>query len=424
MTGNEQEISIIQLFRVAFGNKIRLISVTIALAALMMAYVLFVHDPGKAEYKSDFNYFVQGLDEGHYIDGSAFNFEQLVTLGALESAKAKEKAFASIDIATLYDENGIYVEHVRDEKITNSVSYVCYRIVAKKRYFKDEEQAKRFIATLAEAPIDKTLQLSDSNKYKYYLNAIDDCESFELQLSYLAEQLALLDARYEQLMDYYGDITLLDGSTLAGVKHRMDVFFVNNSLDYLRYEQEEKGYVLNRGQNVNNLKLTMLDLEKQKKYNEMELERLETSISALMGAVSSGIQSAEIDSYNSRITELIATNVSITKKIDDIELQLQNVDNKNNTVFGEKILSMKQELERYTDRYQEIEYEVVRDNSKVFYSQASVIEEQGGFGLIKGAVLAIVLGGFLAACVNVVKGWRSLFIDPFGVEQPKEEKTE
>ncbi|MCQ2496137.1 MAG: hypothetical protein MJ131_06040 [Lachnospiraceae bacterium] len=423
MENNGQEISLIQLLKVAFGNKVRLIVITLLVAIIGALFFKLYYDPNKSEYVADFNYFVQGLDEGLYIDGSAFNYQELVSYDALAEAKASDADFANIDIDTMFNGNGISVKHVKDDKITNATVYLYYEITVKSRFFKDGNQAKAFISYLAEAPIAKTVQLSDSDKYKYNLKVFEDCESFDTQLKYLGDQLALLDGKYAQLIEYYGDIKLKDQDTITDKLNAMDVYFVNNSLSYLRYEKEENGYVLNKGRNIENLKLTMMDLDKQKKYNEMELERLEGSIVSLMGNVSSGMQSAEIDSYNSRITELIAKNVEITRKIDDIDLQLKNVDNAANTEYAKKLVEANGILDEYTDKYQQVEYEVVRDNSKVFYNNGSKIAGQGGMGLVKGGIIALVLGGFLACCVNLIMDWRKIFEDPFKEEKKKNEKA-
>lgn len=413
MENENQEISIIQLFKVAFGNKLRLVIITLLVAIIGVLFFHFYYDPGKTEYVADFNYFVQGLDEGLYIDGSAFNYQELVSYDALAAAKASSSDFADIDIDEMYHKNNISVDHVRDTENKNEEVYLYYSIKVKSKFFRDGDQAKAFISYLAEAPIAKTIQLSDSSKYKYNLKVFDDCESFDTQLNYLGAQLDLLDKKYDELIEYYGDISLKDEDTITDKKNAMDVYFVNNSLSYLRYEKEENGYVLNKGRNIENLKLTKLDLEKQYKYNEMELDKLENSITALMGNVGAGIQTAEIDSYNSRITQLIAQNVEITRQIDNIDLQLKNVDNSKNEEYGEKLQECSVTLNDYTDKYQTVEYEVVKDNSKVFYNNASIIEGQGGFGLIKGGIIAVVIGGFLACCVNLVKDWREIFKDPF-----------
>ena len=419
---NNNEISIIQLFKVAFGNKKRLILITALIAIIGVLFFHFFYDPGKTEYVADFNYFVQGLDNGMYIDGSAFNFEEMVSYEALEKAKASDSSFSDIDIETMYNKNNISVEHVKDtENKTAEPVYLYYRISVKSKSFKNADQARAFIQYLAEAPIAKTIELSNADKYKCNLKVFDDCESFDLQLNYLSSQLNLLNGKYDSLIQYYGDITLTDMDTITDKKQAMDVYFMNNSLSYLRYEQEENGYVLNKGRNIENLRLKKMDLEKQFKYNEMELEKLEGSITSLMGTVGSGLQTAEIDSYNSRITELISTNVNITREMDIIDLQLKNVNNAANADFAKKIDEAKQVLDGYTNYYQQVELQVLLSESKAFYQKTSIIEANGGMGLIKGGIIAVILGGFLACCVNLIADWREIFKNPF--EEDENENT-
>ena len=47
---NNNEISIIQLFKVAFGNKKRLILITALIAIIGVLFFHFFYDPGKTEY--------------------------------------------------------------------------------------------------------------------------------------------------------------------------------------------------------------------------------------------------------------------------------------------------------------------------------------------------------------------------------------
>lgn len=417
-----REISFIQLIRVAFGKKLRLLIITAVFAVAGLLFFKKVYNPGNTYYSTEFNLFVQGLEEGMYINGAAFNFEDMVSLEALRSVKEMDSDFDSIDVESMYNRNSISITHVRDASVTKEEKYLYYRISAASSNFKSASQAKKFLQYLAEQPLSTTLKLSDSTKYKYNLKMFDESESFDKQLTYLEAQYALLDAKYDALMLYYGDISLRDGDTITDKKKAMEVFFENNSFAYLRYEQEQYGYVLNKGSNVENLKLTKMDLEKQFKYNEMELEKLEGSITALVGTVGTGLQSAEIDSYNSRITELIAKNIEITRKIDNIDLQLQNVSNKDNTKFAEKLLYYRTTLEKYTDSYQLQEYEVVSSNSKVFYTKPSVISEGGSMGTVKGAAIAGIIGLLLGCFVNLICGFKDVYKDPYEEMLAAEEK--
>lgn len=414
MEDNVNEISLIQFFKVAFGNKRRLVVITALIVIIGVLFFKLFYDPGKASYVAEFTYYVKGLNSGVYIDGSAFNYEEMVNYDALKSAKEYDSSFSDIDIESICDKGGISIEKVKEENIkTGEYRFLNYKLTVKSKYFDDGEQAKAFVKCLIEAPIRKTFELSDSSKYKYYLKSFEKSESFGLQLSTLEAQLELLDNKYTELKDYYGDIALYDNETITDKKKSMDVYFMNNSISYLRYELEENGYVLDKGNNIANLKLKRSDLEKQLKYNEMELEKLEKSIASLMGTVSSGLQSAEISSYNSRITELISTDVSITKAMDIIDLQLKNINNADNATYAKKLEDTKLILDGYTDYYQQVEYQVLLSESKAFYQKTSVIEAQGGIGIILGALISGVIGGIVACCFNLVIGWRDVFKNPF-----------
>ena len=134
MENENQEISIIQLFKVAFGNKLRLVIITLLVAIIGVLFFHFYYDPGKTEYVADFNYFVQGLDEGLYIDGSAFNYQELVSYDALAAAKASSSDFADIDIDEMYHKNNISVDHVRDTENKNEEVYLYYSIKVKSKF--------------------------------------------------------------------------------------------------------------------------------------------------------------------------------------------------------------------------------------------------------------------------------------------------
>ncbi len=412
MQDEYQEIDLIQLIKVAFGRRKLMAVITAAAVVAGLVFFSAMYNPGREIYTARFTYRGAQMEEDTYIDGSAFKYMDLVSLDNLKAAQASDESLAGIDVDDIHRSSGINISQIKTyNTTTKELEENYFELTVKKKYFEDGNQAKAFLQALLSMPIDYSLQVSGNTVYDYALLQADNSDSFVNQIDFMKKQLAELDEKYNHLIEYYGDITLTDGDTITLKKNAMDLYFVNNSLDFLTYEREAYGYVKDQGNNISNLERTRQNLQQEYKYNSLELDMLSNSISSLMRTVGSSLDSAELGDYNSRVTKLITRNIEITKSIDNIDLQLQNIDNPGNKQFDEKLTFYRNVLEDYTEKYRAVESEALSLNAKLYFHDTSMIKLSGGMSTPKALILSAMLGLILACCVNCVLDYRKLFMD-------------
>ena len=72
----EEGITLGQIFKAMFFNKIRFLIVSVATFVVLLIGILVVYNPGKKTYVAKFKYSDINIANGHYSNGKTFNTQQ------------------------------------------------------------------------------------------------------------------------------------------------------------------------------------------------------------------------------------------------------------------------------------------------------------------------------------------------------------
>ena len=423
----EKEVSIGRLFKVMFNRKIPLIAITLGTMLVGNLGINLVYNKGVETYKSEFKYSVANFNgNGKYIDGSSFYFNSLTTQKVLQSVKNENEAFSSIDVDKMIEKNAIELELNKTYDVNKNLLDTYYTLNVSQSYFTSKEQAKSFISTLIDYPINHNNELQEMINYKTNLDRFDQVDFFENQFTYLENQLDYILTKYDGLMSTYGDVIVSQengGKKLSTFRNELSMYFTNNSINDLRIEANQKGYVKDYTTHVETLKLRQDSYKKTIKYNEKTIESLNQQIKELL-AGSSTSQSFDLSSYNAKIAELLAENVSLQKKVDDLDEQINNGQATPDS-FTVKLNSFRTRLDNETDKYKAIEKKVIEGGTEVFFVNTNIIEEEGGISTVVGVALTFIVGIVIGCVVNLILDYKYLHEDfPAKPSKKKEEVAE
>lgn len=423
----EKEVSIGRLFKVMFNRKIPLFAITLGTMLVGCLGINLVYNKVVETYKSEFKYNISAFNgNGKYIDGSSFYFNSLTTQKVLQSVKGSNEEYASIDIDKMIEKNAIELELNKTYDVNKEPVDTYFTLNVNQSYFKSKEQARSFISALINYPITHNNEMQETLNYKTNLERFDQVEFFENQFSYLENQLDYILTKYDGLISTYGDVAVSQengGKKLSTLRNELNMYFTNYSINDLRIEANQKGYVKDYDNHVGILKLRQDNYKKTIKYNKQTIDSLNQQISDLLSG-SSTSQSFDLSSYNAKIAELLAENVDLQKKVDDLDEQINNGQATPDS-FTVKLNGYREKLEEETDKYKAIEKEVMEEGTEVFFINTNVIEEEGGISTVVGVALTFVVGIVIGCVVNLIIDYKYLHEDfPAKPSKKKEEVAE
>lgn len=423
---NNGGITLGQLFSVVFGRKILLAVITVVILIVgTLGYKFMISDPSE-QYQARFEYNIQGFENSTYIDGSQFNYRELISYDNLLAIKESNPDFSSINVEKLCDNNAIKIDLVTEyttigSNTTNEISAQYYKITVYKSYFSSKKQARNFIEEICLQPLNITKKLTTETDYTTNLINFDSSVAYENKITYLQNQLDFLNKKYEALIDFYGDVQY-EGKKLSNILSEVNIYFENNSLDNLYQEAIQNGYVNGDAQKsqLETEKATLLD---EKKLNTNTIAALTAERQSLIDSVSnmsSGLQNLDLSVYNQKIAELTIRNSEIDYQIEVINRKLgiinqDGVEVPNTTTnkstleqFVTKLNESKLKMEEFTNIYTEAERQVITEYSKVYYHANSIIIQSEGTSIALVAACFLVVGVVVGCVVNLCLDYKKL----------------
>ena len=93
----EEGITLGELFRVIFKRVWVVVGVTLAITAIAVLIVALLINTSRKEYRLEYTIEFPGHENSRYPDGTAFRYQNLLSLATLNAVKASDEAFASVD---------------------------------------------------------------------------------------------------------------------------------------------------------------------------------------------------------------------------------------------------------------------------------------------------------------------------------------
>ncbi|MCR5462717.1 MAG: hypothetical protein K6E87_06590 [bacterium] len=399
---DEEGISLLDLFKVAFGRKILLLIITLSITLVGILFVKFYYNQNKRQYYVNYEYVIPGIEEGKYIDDSKFNYQMLISPNSLNKVKESNEEFKNINIEKLVDKDGIQVTcDITRNETTNEVTDMKFKLVANVKYFKNGSQANKFIHAVADQPYNKTLLLLDTIKYDSLLDTYKNSNVYDTKADCLVKQYELLQAQYEKLIEKYGDVSLSDGKKLSAYYNELTIYFTENNVEALVTELQKNGY-------VKDFTSYEAELLNQKQKYESDLQLNQNKINNLVdvaNSFNSNITAPDLAAYNEIIAKLAVENAEFERKLEAINKQLENGSSDpdyetKKKAFDTKIEKYDEVLTNFTNDFKIVVKEVVTEGSYVSYNN-NTVKVQGGIKLLIAGPALLILGCFVGCIVNI-----------------------
>ena len=395
-----------QIFKVMFHNKIRLLIVGLATLVIILLYINLGYNKTKKQYSASFTYNDINITNGQYSDGSFFDINDMVDY--VEDVKSSSSKYDSVN--TNLAKLGINIgKELISQKIINSDGNeetqitTIYSIVVNASCFSNYNQAKEFLSDLISYPITRSIEMISSINFDDNLVLFDSSKIYENQINYLSLQEKYILDGYDDLIDTYGDM-IIDGKKLSSRVKDIELYFDDNKLSVLTNEMELNGYVKDLSIYKNSLETEKKALELENEKNSEKITELKYEIQTLIGySNKSQLQTLDLTAYNNSINQLTQRNVDIQYEIDVIDRYLNSsgayTSEKRND-FEARLLAFRTKLSEFTEVYKECYLEAV-SNYKISYNDANMVVASGGFSTATSIVISVLVGLVVACIVNI-----------------------
>ncbi len=432
-TSQDDGVSIGQICSWIWSKKIigLIVFVVVAIIGFLCIYL---YSNSSSVYQISFDYgTTPNLESGTYLDGTPFNYLDVVFHTNIESVIESNDDYSNLDVEDILESITIQITYEYDEN--SNIIDTYYTIEVNQNCFSSKEQARQFLMDLVNVPIDTTSDYINNVSFDSFFSLIETAVTYEEEVSYITSQIELLTSGYAELINLVGDIKV----------------YMNEGVDSLVIgDENDSVYTLSQLQNIliSNLSRYNYDLLEEiiDAYNYVKLdsngtanyyvdlytqrlaalEAREGTLTIYIAALTEQIESiiegnAIVDSsglstlINSRYSyqnELI----SVQQQIANISATLSRIEEQNNLgengyiddkAFGENLAELTAYLEYATETFTSIYKELYSRLITINYYSASIIVEDGGISTIINAGISVVLGLLVGCVVAGVLGYNS-----------------
>lgn len=419
----EDGITLGQIFKAMFFNKIRFLIVSVATFVVLLLGILVVYNPGKKTYVAKFKYSDINIANGHYSNGKTFNTLDLIDL--MEEVKQTNlEKYSNIDVDNIIAKNGVTItEDVTVKKAettdkTDEQEFITshYTLTCNAKLFPDYKTAKNFITDLISYPVVKSNSLANSIVFDENLKLFESSNIYSSQISYLSSQKDYILSGYNSLINSYGDVSYNNVNLSSRIKE-IQLYFENHKLDLLSSEITKNGYVKDLDSYRNNYETQIYDLTIESEYNKKKLDQLQSQRDALIEKASkdSSLQTLDLSTYNDSIISLTQRNIDIEREIEILNKYLDSAsatkadgsvnenyfDAAKREAFEAKLKAFKSQLETYTAEYKACYLDCIQDYN-IYYNDAAKVVSDGGLSTVMTLAISVLVGFVVACVVNLI----------------------
>ena len=331
-TIQDNGVTIGDILSAIFCKKLLMLILTLAIALVGTLAIRLMYDKPLEVYTAGFHLNAINLENGGtYIDGSKFDYRDIISLSNLNRAKATNEKFSGMDGSKLISSGAINISKVdvydkekleSEKKAEIKESY--FQITLKKSAIGDTGLARDYIDALVGLAISDNNTKTDTMDYMSNLTSFDSSNRYDTQITYLQNQFNLIIEGYESLTNNYGNVAS-NGKNLSEYSKAVTTYFEDYTFANLKSELEQYGYIKDYTQNgrvyytaVNN----NVDIYKvtNQKIEQLTAERDEVLDKYATMGNNATIQNTGLDSIYNQIAEL-TTSQEDTKQTIRINLR-------------------------------------------------------------------------------------------------------
>ena len=275
---------------------------TVALGLAGFLLIQFGYNPSKVTFKSEFSYNLamseDGDGNGTFVDGTVFNYYDIVSRDNLLAVKETSSDFSGINVNSVVKNNEIsigvngYTDSATNKFVVSTP--ITYTLSGKLSSFGDQDTATKFIQAL----IDSTKTKAETAIQNYSISSLFPADSVYEDLDF-EYQISLLSKQYDQIKSSLEGLYKTAGGTSDVVKGNKDQTLASIISDYELSYQQGAGTVF-----------TALDSKlESKKYVNYDVDDVQSSIDTLTELGETDIESLKstlqnIDIYEERLNKI------------------------------------------------------------------------------------------------------------------------
>ena len=443
---NDEGVSIGEIFSWIWKKKILGLIIFVVVALISFLAIFFI-SKNKTNYVVNFDYGTTPyFSDNKYLDGTNFNFYNLVKEDVLQTVKdnSENKAYNDIDIANLV--KSISITKVREtEEESNELLDEYYQITVSANCFTSDDQARAYLIDLINLPLNKNEAFLNTLTFDINLTNAVDSKTYQEEVTYIKDQVNLLTSGYDSLISTFGNVSIYvqqdsegnvtfntyDGVnseiassvyTLSQLRNRITDLIARYNYNYLEDIIEANMFVKINGVDdkgaidyYNTLYKNRQEALKYQNANiEKQLVNLNNQINEIIGSTS-GTPLVDLSVLQGLIDQRAALTAQQTEndiQLENIEEMLNMIKNPDNdfaddVAFGTRLEELRQLISEETKTYTSIYVELYNRINEVNYRQAAILDTTGGISLIINAAISVILGLIVGAVVAGVVGYNS-----------------
>ena len=202
----------------------------------------------EAEYLYNLATMVDEDNVERYVDGTLFSYADVVSASNLEAVKAKDEAFAKIDVQKIIKNNAISVSRTIDYKVDSdgnaipNSKIVSYTIKAKAKFFPNKEIGKKYVQELVLSPKQASSDAIGRYSVTSYVSSFESL-SFVKKVTVLQDQYKAIANTYEELDDKFGGFVIGNNSNQTLAQIQSDFVLTNSNIEVLASSFYANSYV-------------------------------------------------------------------------------------------------------------------------------------------------------------------------------------
>lgn len=302
-------------------------SLVVAISALLV--FRYIINPSNAAYQLEFTLTYPGSETMKYPDGTPFYFQDIISLPALERAKASDERFAGINITKMFEEDDITLAEDEGK----------YTLTVVQSYFKQHTLATDFLRAVANVPVEVAKEKAGAIDYMLDKDVFEGAD-FEDRIKLLVEQKESILTLYDEWIASYRDTYNVSGRTLMSHRAEAVSVFGDAVRTELLEELRKNGYTAN---DPDRLEEKRAQLAKEKAENEARIAEIEKIIgkSSSVGtayASQSDSSTSSTDAVKGEGTESLEKfRASLIQRNWEIDSQLDGLKKENIEAFEKRI---------------------------------------------------------------------------------------
>lgn len=411
----ENGLTVGDVFKIIFKRIWWVLGATLVCLAVLLMITELWYNKREQYYSISYDIVYPDIASGKYPDGSdlivsdSISHETLTDIKNGVYSKENPDEFKNIDVDNMYSNDGISVSDKVVKGDGGNVKVSC-TLTVKAKYFGSVTQARTFLRTVAEYPVNRVKSAMTEKDHVAHLTGYNDAPTYDEKISALTSQKNYLESEYTKL-SAYGE------KAAAGIASLRNIFTASQQSEIKSHITAFK-YVLSPETYKDGAAAEIAALNKQIEDNKKIIAELRTEQSKA-NTPADGTP-VVTDPYEERIAAIIENSGKLKNRIDEINETLaaieiytaEGAEKDAKQAFDKRIDDIRIQLEQAAQTLKSVSVSIYSDNSRTVFSN-NKLEKEGGIhwaiSAVLGALLGLVVSSIVVYFVGVSKYKREKF---------------